>query len=142
MDAYKECVKEKAMDLSIERAVTTIQPGQPLRLEGMKGRRLSVVRGALWITQDNDPRDPVVSAGQDFVFGAAGAVAQALGGPALVAMEEGSPRPTLLRSAAALLQGWSKARRREQTCDALRELTDRDLRDIGLRRSQIEFLAC
>jgi hypothetical protein len=104
MDSYNECVKEKAMDLSIERALTALQPGQPLRLEG---RRLSVVRGAVWVTQEGDPRDPVLKAGDDLVFDQGAAIAQALDGPALVALEERAPEPNGLRGVFHRLRhGW------------------------------------
>lgn len=93
------------MDLSIERAVTVLQPGRPLRLEG---RRMSVVRGAVWVTQEGDPRDPVLKAGDDLVFDHGAAIAQALDGPALVALEERGRETSGLRALFQRLnKGWA-----------------------------------
>jgi len=78
------------MDLNYAGAVITLRAGEALRLAGTGGRRISAVSGALWITQDNDPRDIVLESGADLLLeGADGAVMQALGGPALVAFEDG-----------------------------------------------------
>lgn len=94
MDALRAYNKGTNMDLSQTGAVITIRAGQALRLTGAEGRRISAVAGALWVTQDGDPRDVVVENGADVLLDRAnGTVVQALGGPALVAFEDGISLP-------------------------------------------------
>jgi hypothetical protein len=38
------------------------------RIENAKGIRISCVRGAVWITQERDPRDMILAAGQSLVL--------------------------------------------------------------------------
>lgn len=130
------------MDLTYGDAVTRIEPDRPLAVKSALGRRLTVVKGAAWITQDADRRDTVLEAGQDFVFDTAGsALIQALGAPALVSLEDyqsaadrrAPPAARLWRG----LVGWlTSARTRAQ----LHALNDRTLADIGIRRSEIDCL--
>jgi uncharacterized protein YjiS (DUF1127 family) len=162
------------MDLSQSGAVITLQTGEALRLTGAEGRRISAVAGALWVTQDGDQRDLVLENGADVLLGRAeGVVVQALGGPALVAFEDGIrlPRadqeldPAVLdhlaidRTArraraeatawlfaelrAALRRLWARVNARlaaARTRHDLYSLTDHMLRDIGLRRTEIDCL--
>lgn len=130
------------MDLSLGSAVTTLQPGQPVRLHGSCGRRLSCVQGAIWITQDGDLRDTLLSPGADFVFQRDGdVVLQALGEPALLAREEGlAPAPRPAGVIATLWARFRNARRIDSAREALSSLSDRELNDIGVRRGQIDLL--
>jgi hypothetical protein len=74
------------MDLSNFVSGIDLQPGQSLRLQDALGRRIAVLQGHVWITQDNDPRDVVVAAGDDFVIDRAGStLIMSLDGPARVA---------------------------------------------------------
>jgi hypothetical protein len=78
------------MDLSQTAASIAVHSGQPLRLENGYGRRISVLEGHLWVTQDGDPRDIVLGAGEDFRFDRrATAVVSALDGDARIVREEG-----------------------------------------------------
>jgi hypothetical protein len=78
------------MDLSQTAASIAVHSGQPLRLENGYGRRISVLEGHLWVTQDGDPRDIVLSAGEDFRFDRrAAAVVSALDGDARIVSEDG-----------------------------------------------------
>lgn len=132
------------MDLSLGSAVTTLEPGKPLRLDGACGRRLSCVQGVVWITQDGDLRDTLLSAGADFTFARDGvAVVQALGEQALISCEDGAATRPQSRGFAALGGFWARLRglwKLERSRRALAALSDRELQDIGVRRSQIDLL--
>jgi hypothetical protein len=96
------------MDLSLESAVVTLKPGAVLRLRGGIGRRVSHVRGTVWVTQDRDTRDIVLKDGADLEIEPDGAaILQALGGPAMVALEDGVKiaADPLERAAASPLAG-------------------------------------
>ena len=126
------------MDLSYGNALTRIELDQPLAIKSALGRRLSVVKGAAWITQHGDPRDTVLEAGQDFVFDQPGSAwIQALGTPTLIALEDHA-------SAAERREPlWQRIVRRfeaMQTRAQLHALNDRTLADIGIRRAEIDCL--
>ena len=133
------------MDLSIEGAVITVRPGEALRLTGGNGRRITSVRGAAWVTQDGDIRDIILEGGADVVLNrSGGTILQALGGPAQVALEDGikvaRPKP---HADALVARLWKYLEQRLDAARArheLRALSDHMLRDIGLRRTEIDCL--
>jgi len=78
------------MDLSQIAGSIPLRSGQPLRIENGYGRHISVLEGHVWVTQDGDPRDVVLSAGEDFVFDRrAMAVLSALDGDASIVRQDG-----------------------------------------------------
>ena len=78
------------MDLSQIAASIPLRSGQPLRVQNAFGRRIAVLEGHVWVTQDGDPRDIVLSPGDDFVFDRhADALLSSLGGDARVLRVEG-----------------------------------------------------
>ncbi|HUN70017.1 MAG TPA: DUF2917 domain-containing protein [Burkholderiales bacterium] len=86
------------MDLSRTAASIPVYSGQPIRLENAYGRRISVLDGHVWVTQDGDPRDIVLGAGEDFVFDhPMPAIVSALDGDAWIVRQDGvdirRPRP-------------------------------------------------
>jgi len=78
------------MDLSQIAGSIPLRSNQPLRIENGYGRRISVLEGHVWVTQDGDPRDVVLGAGDDFVFDRrAMAVLSALDGDARIVRQDG-----------------------------------------------------
>ena len=78
------------MDLSPIAASIPVHSSRPVRLHNGFGRRITVIEGNVWVTQDGDPRDIVLSAGDDFRFDRrVDAIVSALGGEARIAYEDG-----------------------------------------------------
>lgn len=130
------------MDLSYGNAATRIDLGQPLPVQDALGRRLAVVSGAAWITQDGDRRDTIVESGQEFVFDRPGsALIQALGSPTRVVLEDRAAAEERRAPPGGRLRTrfgrWLKAMR---TRALLHSLSDRTLADIGIRRAEIDCL--
>jgi len=123
--------------------------GEPLRLQDPAGRHLSVLEGSVWVTQQGDPRDPVLAGGETFRFDRNGlALVTPLGGPAQVLLEDGlSATPArgfvrpMIAWLARLARAPDRALRRRRTVRELESLSDYLLRDLGLRRDQIECVA-
>ena len=78
------------MDLSPIATSIPVHNNQPVRLQNGFGRRITVIEGNVWVTQDGDPRDIVLRAGDDFRFDRpVDAIVSALGGDARIAYEDG-----------------------------------------------------
>jgi uncharacterized protein YjiS (DUF1127 family) len=129
--------------------VVRLARGEPLRLQGAAGRHLSVLSGAVWITQEGDPRDLVIAGGETSRFDREGlALVVPLGGPAQLVLEDAphaAPARNLARSVTAwlvrLFRGPGRALRTRRTARELHGLSDYMLRDVGLRRDQIDCVA-
>src|SRR5262245_17676455 len=140
----KNVSRRRAMDLSYGNALTRIELDRPLAVKSALGRRLSVVKGAVWITQHRDARDTVLETGQDFDFDQPGSAwIQALGVPTLIALEEHkAAEPRRLPLAQRLWSSLARSFEIARTRGRLRALSDRELRDIGICRAQIELIGC
>lgn len=67
------------MDASLERALTRLDKDALVRIDDGRGRTVAVFQGRVWITQDGDPRDVILRAGESFTFDRDGtALVQAL----------------------------------------------------------------
>jgi len=78
------------MDLSQIAGSIPVDSRRPLRLKNGLGHRIAVLEGNVWVTQDGDPRDIVLSTGDGFRFDrSAPAIVSALGGDARIVCEEG-----------------------------------------------------
>ena len=53
-------------------AATTLSADSLMRLTDARGRKVLVIDGLVWVTQDGDPRDIFVGAGESFEFDRAG----------------------------------------------------------------------
>lgn len=131
------------MDLSQVAGSIPVLHGRPLRLENGYGRRISVLEGHVWVTQDGDPRDVVLNAGDDFLFDRpAGAVVSALDGDARIVRQDGVDVGAaggqggngFVAALSRFWNSWRDARHATQARTSLRSLSDHVLDDIGLQR--------
>jgi hypothetical protein len=90
IDAHYTSVKENSMDLSQLSTSIAVPHDRPLRVRNGYGRRIAVLEGNVWVTQDGDPRDIVLGVGEDFLFDRpAAALVSALGSDARIVGEDG-----------------------------------------------------
>lgn len=67
------------MNTHLEHALTKLERGALLRIDGAQGRAVAVFRGIVWITQHEDQRDVIVGEGESFTLDRPGlAIVQAL----------------------------------------------------------------
>ncbi len=91
------------MDTSLSRALTQLAKGALLRVRDGQGKRIAVFHGHVWITQDNDPRDVMLCAGEGFTLDRPGlAIVQALEDTNLLVFEAGSNSLPPLRASDAI----------------------------------------
>jgi hypothetical protein len=84
--------------------VVELQPGEILPLERAKGVRITAVEGTLWVTEEREPGDVLLEAGESYAVETTGrTVVQAMGRSRL-ALESPSAQPQIafaeLRAAA------------------------------------------
>lgn len=61
---------------------------QMLRLDGSKGARIACLRGMLWVTQYEDPRDVILPAGESFMLDRGGLALVSALEPSSVQLDE------------------------------------------------------
>jgi uncharacterized protein YjiS (DUF1127 family) len=106
-----------------------------LRLQGAKGAAIQVLDGKVWITEDGRQGDRFLEAGRSYrVAGEGLVVVGAESKTRLARVEVRRPAPGMLSLIRKILEGY----RAERTRRELRDLPDHTLRDIGLRRDEIE----
>jgi hypothetical protein len=67
------------MATALNMQLARLGTGEFLKIRDGEGRRLQVIDGMVWITQDGDPRDAFVAKGESFVFDRGGlAIVEAL----------------------------------------------------------------
>ncbi|MCC6535420.1 MAG: DUF2917 domain-containing protein [Burkholderiales bacterium] len=78
------------MKLELDHPSTLLRRGTLLRVAAVRGGSLGCRRGMVWITQENDPHDRILAAGESFVLDRPGmALINALGADAVIACERG-----------------------------------------------------
>ncbi len=60
------------MDTDLFRAANDLAKGSLYRIHDGQGRRVVCLSGCVWLTQDNDPRDTVLEAGDGFTIDRSG----------------------------------------------------------------------
>jgi hypothetical protein len=77
--------KETPMQIELEAGAVRLSPNQTLKLRDSAGSTVCAVEGSLWITEENQPRDVVLSPGSCYRLKHAGlALINAIGGGAAV----------------------------------------------------------
>ena len=106
-----------------------------LRLQGAKGAAIQVLDGKVWITEHGRQGDRFVEAGCSYrVAGEGLVVVGAESKTRLARVEVRRPSLGLL----SLVRKFLESYRAERTRRELRHLSDHALRDIGLRREEID----
>ena len=88
------------MDTTFSRTATYLPKGGLLRFVDAEGQGVAVFSGCLWVTQEGDPDDVTLQAGESFAFNRPGlSVVQALAPSSLFIFESPAPaapqaRPT------------------------------------------------
>lgn len=60
------------MAAELDMRLARLGTGEFLKIHDGRGRRLEVLDGMVWVTQDGDPRDAFVAKGESFEFDRAG----------------------------------------------------------------------
>ena len=94
------------MKISLEDSRVELRPKQMLRFDGAEGVRIVCLRGALWVTQDQDLRDVFLSTGACFTLDRDGvALVSALEASSVRLAEPVRLRSQLLIAAEAVWRG-------------------------------------
>jgi hypothetical protein len=66
--AYDACKKEMIMLASLDLETIALGARTLHRIESARGLEVTCVRGVTWVTQEGDPRDLILAAGQSTVL--------------------------------------------------------------------------
>lgn len=78
-----------------QKFVVELQPGEILPLERARGVRITAVEGTLWVTEEREPLDVLLKAGESYAVETAGrTVVQAMGRSRL-ALESPDAQPQI-----------------------------------------------
>jgi uncharacterized protein YjiS (DUF1127 family) len=106
-----------------------------LRMQGAKGAAIEVLDGKVWITEDGRHGDRFLEAGRSYRVSGEGLVVVGAETKASFArVEVRKPTASLVSFFRKLVQQW----RAERTRRELQALSDHMLRDIGVRRDEID----
>lgn len=73
-----------------QQALTRLAENQMLRIRDGQGRRVAVVQGMAWVTQDGDPHDVILASGESYTFDRPGlAIVNAFSSTAVLVLEYG-----------------------------------------------------
>jgi hypothetical protein len=79
--------KEQGMQIELRSGAVKLGPNQTLRVVDGAGSTVCAVEGAVWITEENQPRDIVLEAGNCYRLKHEGvAIVNSLGGEAAVSL--------------------------------------------------------
>jgi hypothetical protein len=82
------------MEASLSHSLVRLAAEDLLRVQAVRGQCVAVFHGKVWITQQDDLRDYVVTSGETFTFDRAGlALVEALEPTTLVVLVEATPAP-------------------------------------------------
>jgi len=107
-----------------------------LTLQGARGTAIDVLVGRVWITEDGRTGDSFVDAGRSYRVGGHGLVL--IGAEKARVAEVVVRHPRSLAAWTWMQEEISTFLTKRQTRQELRALPDRMLRDIGLRRDQLD----
>jgi uncharacterized protein YjiS (DUF1127 family) len=119
----------------MRRMVLQLTFNEFLRLQGAKGAAIEVLDGKVWITEDGRQGDRFLEAGRSYRVAGEGLVVVGAESKTRSARVE-VRRATL--GVFSLVRRFMESHRAERTRRELRNLSDHALRDIGLRREEIE----
>src|SRR5918992_783256 len=66
--------KEFVVNMVSRRNSVLMRRGSLVRMQALPGNRVSCIRGMVWLTQEHDPTDRIVCAGETFVIDRPGVV--------------------------------------------------------------------
>lgn len=110
-----------------------------LRLRDAKGAAIEVLQGKVWITEDGKAGDSFLEPGRSYSVASRGLVVVGAESEAHFArVQVRKPEQSALGWLWGYFRKTLEERQAERTRTQLHELNDRMLRDIGLRRDQID----